>query len=75
MLTTKIFIEVTSSISQFICKNVLDILLKEMVLLFGKDLVVHQVKTTDHEERLKMVYPSKMDLNFEDTVPIKIIRE
>ncbi|XP_018572838.1 leucine-rich repeat-containing protein 47-like [Anoplophora glabripennis] len=72
--TTKIFVEVTSSVSQFVCKNVLDTLLKEMVLLFGKDLDVQQVKTVDHEDHLKVVYPSKTDLNFEVNVPIKIVR-
>lgn len=73
--TTKILIEVTSSISQYVCKNVLDTLLKEMVFLFEKDLDVQQVKTTDHEEHLKVVYPSKTDLNFEGNVPIKVVRE
>ncbi|KAJ8932625.1 hypothetical protein NQ314_014555 [Rhamnusium bicolor] len=73
--TKKIFIEVTSSVSQFVCKNVLDTLLKEMCILFEKDLEVQQVKTTDHEEHLKTVYPSKTDLIFEKTVPIKVVRE
>ncbi|KAJ8979803.1 hypothetical protein NQ317_001293 [Molorchus minor] len=73
--TTKIFIEVTSSVSQFVCKNVLDTLIKEMVFLFEKDLDVLQVKTVDHEEHLKTVYPAKTDLIFDKSVPIKISRE
>ncbi|KAJ8916032.1 hypothetical protein NQ315_010900, partial [Exocentrus adspersus] len=52
--TTKIFIEVTSSVSQFVCKNVLDNLLREMVFLFEKNLDVQQVKTVDHEGHLKI---------------------
>nr|XP_023025508.1 leucine-rich repeat-containing protein 47-like [Leptinotarsa decemlineata] len=73
--TTKIFIEVTSSVSQFICKKVLDTLLKDMVILFDDSLEVQQVKTTDVDEHLKTVYPSKVDLNFEKDISIKVIRE
>ncbi|KAG5884712.1 hypothetical protein JTB14_019836 [Gonioctena quinquepunctata] len=73
--TTIIFIEVTSSISQFVCKKVLDTLLKDMVLLFESNLEVQQVKTTDIDGHLKTVYPSKVDLSFDKNVPIKINRE
>lgn len=73
--TTKIFIEVTSSTSLFICKKVLDVLLKDMSLLLEQNLEISQVKTTDDELNLKNVYPSKNDLKFEKTIPIEIIRD
>nr|CAI5863456.1 unnamed protein product [Callosobruchus analis] len=74
MNTTKIFIEVTSSISQHACKKVLDTLLREMVMTLDQDLDVQQVRTEDHNGQTKVVYPSKTDLNFEKAVNIKIHR-
>ncbi|XP_050503251.1 leucine-rich repeat-containing protein 47-like [Diabrotica virgifera virgifera] len=73
--TTRMFIEVTSSLSPHSCKNVLNTLLKDMVLLFEKDLEVEQVKTVDEQEQLKVVYPSKTDLVFEKSVSIKTNRD
>ncbi|XP_056638056.1 leucine-rich repeat-containing protein 47-like [Diorhabda sublineata] len=73
--TTKIFLEVTSSASIHICKTVLSTILKDMVLLFEKDIEVQQVKTVDQSEQLKVVYPSKTDLIFEKDVPIKVNRK
>lgn len=73
--TTKIFIEVTSSKSLFVCRTIMDTLLKNMVLLFEQNLETLQVKTTDDDSNLKIVYPSKCDLKFEKTIPIKIERD
>lgn len=73
--TTKIFLEVTSSLSIHICKTILGTILKDMVLLFEKDIEVQQVKTVDQSEQLKVVYPSKTDLIFEKDVPIKVNRK
>lgn len=53
----------------------MDATLKEMVLLFGKNLTVQQVKNVDVEGNMKFVYPSRADLEFEDNVSIKIVRE
>lgn len=67
--------EVTSTVSQYVCKTVLDTLLKDMVLLIEEDIEVQQVKTTDPEGHLKIVYPSKTDLKFDKNVPIRISRQ
>ncbi|CAH1982480.1 unnamed protein product [Acanthoscelides obtectus] len=72
--TTKIFVEVTSSISQHACKKVLDTLLREMVVILDKDLDIQQVRTEDQNGQTKVVYPSKTDLNFEKGVHIKVHR-
>lgn len=73
--TTQIFVEVTSSVSQFACKNVLTQLLKEMVNIFEKDLEVQQVKICDQDEKPKVVFPGKADLKFDENTPIKVVRE
>ncbi|XP_066259997.1 leucine-rich repeat-containing protein 47-like [Euwallacea similis] len=73
--TKQVFIEVTSSTSQLICKTVLTDLLKEMVQLFGTDLQVQQVRVLDEELKLKLVYPSKNDLKFDEYAGIKVIRD
>ncbi|XP_044763873.1 leucine-rich repeat-containing protein 47-like [Coccinella septempunctata] len=72
--TTDLFLEVTSSESLQICKNVMDNLLREMVLLFEADLKVLQIRTVDEEGTMKNVYPSKTDLNFKDQKLIQVIR-
>lgn len=72
--STDIFLEVTSSESLQICKNVMNNLLREMVLLFEADLNVLQVRINDEEGTMKNVYPSKADLNFSDENLIQIIR-
>lgn len=74
MNTTKIFIEVTSSTSNIICRTVMDTLLKDMVLHFDQNLEIIQVKTTDSDLNLKNVYPSINDLKYEKSIPVKIER-
>jgi hypothetical protein len=46
----------------------MEALLKELVLLVTQDLEVTQVRTTDPQGTLKVVYPSKTDLKFEGGV-------
>lgn len=73
--TKSLLIEVTSAISQPICKRVADTLLKEMVQLFGKTLIVQQVKNVDIDGNMKSVYPSRVDLAFDDHASIVVERE
>lgn len=72
--TTSMFIEVTSSSGIDVARKVMDIILKEVVLLFGKDITVQQIKSIDVDGNLKYVYPSRTDLNFDDGI-IKTVRE
>ncbi|XP_057331602.1 leucine-rich repeat-containing protein 47-like [Microplitis mediator] len=83
--TKNMFIEVTGVTSQQICRNVMDEFLKELItqgLCSSTDsnqtsnahnLEVEQVKVVDMEGNLKHIYPSRVDLNFDDK--IKIIRD
>ncbi|XP_046819531.1 leucine-rich repeat-containing protein 47-like [Vespa crabro] len=77
--TTKdMLIEVTSAISYQVCRNVLDQLLKELVTTgigcapsdnennLYYSLQIEQVKVVDIEGNLKVVYPSRADLNFKE---------
>ncbi|CAG9861061.1 unnamed protein product [Phyllotreta striolata] len=73
--TTNIFIEVTSTISQQICKNIVSTILKEMLVLFEKDLVVQQVKIVDQMEQMKILYPCKTDLVYDKTASIQVKKE
>lgn len=66
-------IEVTGSVSLHLCKVAMDTILKELTLLLEEDITVKQVKTTDNEGNLKVVYPSKTDLIFENE--ILVVRE
>lgn len=66
-------IEVTGSTSLHLCKVAMDTILKELTLLLEEDISVKQVKTIDSEGNLKVVYPSKTDLIFENE--ILIVRE
>jgi len=84
------FVEVTSATSQGVCRHVLDTLLREMLLLGVNcsesasegttlqstyhTLTVQQVRVVDKEGNLKVVYPSRTDLSFEDK-SISVIRE
>ncbi|KRT82787.1 hypothetical protein AMK59_3514 [Oryctes borbonicus] len=72
--TTSMFLEVTSATSQFICKKVMDTLIKEMVTFFDTDLFLEQVKNVDVEGNMKAIYPSRVDLVFEDSDSIEVIR-
>jgi phenylalanyl-tRNA synthetase beta subunit len=79
--TTDIFIEVTSSSSQPVCKKVMDDLLVAMLDLgLGeasngqKTLTVQQVRIVNPEGNMKCVYPSKVDLNIHDKPNFKVIR-
>ncbi|XP_078052331.1 leucine-rich repeat-containing protein 47 [Augochlora pura] len=84
--TETVFVEVTSVISYHVCRNVLDQLLKEIVTLgFGctveeKDnenyhnLLVEQVKVVDLDGNMKLVYPSRADLNFKDNL-VSVLRD
>ncbi|XP_012273719.1 leucine-rich repeat-containing protein 47 [Orussus abietinus] len=73
--TSTIFIEVTSASSQQVCRNVLDLFLKELVTLgLGcaaeadkgdyYELLIEQVKVVDMDGNMKHVYPSRADLLF-----------
>lgn len=82
--------EVTSASSQSVCRHALDALLRETLLLgissneppsegttlqsARHTLTVQQVRVVDKEGNLKVVYPSRTDLNFEDKT-ISVIRE
>ncbi|EFN84175.1 Leucine-rich repeat-containing protein 47 [Harpegnathos saltator] len=84
--TDTMLVEVTSTISYIICRNVLDEFLKELVILGFTDtckqketkkynnLIVEQIKVVDTEGNMKLVYPSRADLNFDDH-SIIIMRE
>ncbi|CAG9770107.1 unnamed protein product [Ceutorhynchus assimilis] len=72
--TTQIFIEVTSSLTQVVCKAALNEIIKELVNLLGTDLEVQQVRILDQEEKLRLVYPGKNDLKFGEHIPIKVTR-
>ncbi|OAD61290.1 Leucine-rich repeat-containing protein 47 [Eufriesea mexicana] len=84
--TQAILIEVTSTISYDICRNVLDQFLKELVILgYGclpeqKDssnyhnLVVQQVKVVTMEGKMILLYPSGADLHFAENL-ITVLRE
>ncbi|XP_043268160.1 leucine-rich repeat-containing protein 47-like [Venturia canescens] len=84
--TKSMLVEVTSASTQQICRNVLDEFLKELLVLgltnkseTGEtqdfhELDVEQVKIVDMEGNMKVVYPSRTDLVFEDST-IAIFRE
>ncbi|KZC10612.1 Leucine-rich repeat-containing protein 47 [Dufourea novaeangliae] len=84
--TETILVEVTSATSYQVCRNVLDQFLKELVTLgFGcpseeenttnyHNLVVEQIKVVDMEGNMKLLYPSRADLNFEGNL-INVLRE
>lgn len=69
------FVEVTSSAGIEVARKVMDAVIKEIVLLFEKDIVVQQVKSIDVEGNLKYVYPSRTDLVFGYDSIIKVVRE
>ncbi|KAG1662880.1 Leucine-rich repeat-containing protein 47 [Nymphon striatum] len=74
--TTDLFLEVTSNDSYIKCKTVMDQLLLEIVKSDlatvdetnenFKHITVEQVKIVDEEFNLKLVYPSRTDLNFDN---------
>ncbi|XP_011303955.1 leucine-rich repeat-containing protein 47-like [Fopius arisanus] len=81
------FVEVTSSTSQQICRNVMDQFLKELLPLgiatpHNNEEIPHQyhklqierVKGVDIEGNMKLVYPSRTDLIFDDK-NVTVIRE
>ncbi|XP_003705780.1 leucine-rich repeat-containing protein 47 [Megachile rotundata] len=84
--TDTMLIEVTSATSYHVCRNILDQFLKELVIQgFGcpsdqettstyHNLVVEQVKVVDMEGNMKLIYPSRADLNFEENL-ITVLRE
>lgn len=53
----------------------MDTLLKDMILVFGENLEVIQVKTTYLDSSVKNVYPSKNDLKFDKIVLVKVERD
>ncbi|XP_065335566.1 leucine-rich repeat-containing protein 47-like [Cloeon dipterum] len=82
--TKDIFVEITSSSSQGACKTVIHQLLLEILELGIGDaedsngfhsLKVQQVQIVNMEGTLKVVYPSRVDLQFEESKKIVIIRE
>ncbi|XP_076643623.1 leucine-rich repeat-containing protein 47 [Halictus rubicundus] len=84
--TETVLVEVTSATSYFICRTVLDQFLKEIVTLgFGciseeedntnfHNLVVEQIKVVDMDGNMKLLYPSRADLNFTDNL-VTVLRE
>lgn len=84
--TKDILVEVTSSTKLQAAKTACDRLLREMLLLeLGskaeedegdgyRQLKVEQMKLEDSEGNMKVVYPSKLDLEFEEAAKIKVIR-
>lgn len=72
------------------CRTTIEELLKEM-LLAGfdkssgdsvgdgtskpKQIIVQQIKTTDDDGNLRTVYPSKTDLNYDESTNILVERE
>ncbi|XP_053982517.1 leucine-rich repeat-containing protein 47-like [Hylaeus volcanicus] len=84
--TETMLVEVTSATSYQICRNVLDYFLRELTILgFGcpteqetvsnyHNLLVEQVKVVDMDGNMKLLYPSRADLNFEDKL-ITVLRE
>jgi hypothetical protein len=87
--TKSIFVEVTSASSQSMCQRILDKLLFDTLLLgissgehpgegttlqsAHHTLTVQQVRVVDKQGNLKVVYPCRTDLNFEDNT-ISVIR-
>ncbi|XP_063993460.1 leucine-rich repeat-containing protein 47-like [Diachasmimorpha longicaudata] len=85
--TKNMLVEVTSSTSQQICRNVMDQFLKDLLpigiatpqsneqtLQQYHKLEIEQVKGVDIEGNMKLVYPSRTDLVFDDKV-ITVVRE
>ena len=84
--TDTMLIEITSATSYHVCRNILDQFLKELVIQgFGcpsdqentsayHSLVVEQVKVVDMEGNMKLLYPSRADLNLEENL-ITVLRE
>ncbi|KAG5330503.1 LRC47 protein, partial [Acromyrmex heyeri] len=81
--TQEMLVEVTSAISYTICRNVLDQFLKELIIsglvdsIEPKDtdnkcnnLTVQQVKVVDTQGNLKLVYPSRADLNLSEQLVV-----
>ncbi|XP_011164226.2 leucine-rich repeat-containing protein 47 [Solenopsis invicta] len=83
VLTKAMLVEVTSSLSFTICRNVLDQFLKELIVsgladsAESKDtdnkcnsLTVQQVKIVDTQGNLKLVYPSRADLSLSEQLVV-----
>lgn len=81
--TQTMLVEVTSASSYTICRNVLDQFLKELIISGLADsaepkdtdnkynnLIVQQVKIVDTQGNLKLVYPSRADLNFSEQLVV-----
>ncbi|KAI4487744.1 hypothetical protein M0802_011849 [Mischocyttarus mexicanus] len=76
--TKNMLIEVTSATSYQVCRNVLDQFLKELIISgigcepsdnennLYHNLRIEQVKIIDTDGNLKLVYPSRADLNFKE---------
>ncbi|KAJ6636220.1 Leucine-rich repeat-containing protein 47 [Pseudolycoriella hygida] len=88
--TTNVLIEVTSGTSIGDCRQIIEILLKEMLLAgFGtmenvdsseevtilNVLNIQQIKITDLDGNLRTVYPSKTDLHFDEPSNISVDRD
>lgn len=83
--TVELFLEVTSSNSVNACRQAMQALIKEILMLGIADIdisdehfhnmVIHQVKVVDPEGNLRNVYPSRTDLIFEDDNTIVVERE
>ncbi|XP_012526657.1 leucine-rich repeat-containing protein 47 [Monomorium pharaonis] len=83
IFTQAMLVEVTSPISYTICRNVLDQFLKELIISGLTDsaepkdtdskcnsLTVQQVKVVDTQGNLKLVYPSRADLNLSEQLVV-----
>lgn len=71
--TREIFVEITSSENQMICRTVMDRLIEELVNNnFCPVLIVEQIKVMQQNGNLLIAYPGKLDLQLPS---INIIRE
>lgn len=79
--TKNVFVEVTSSMSLDICKDVLNVLIRESIALDLHDeemettrcrMVVQQVRVVNSDGQLKVLYPAQPDLHLDG---VKVIRE
>ncbi|XP_011632700.1 leucine-rich repeat-containing protein 47-like [Pogonomyrmex barbatus] len=85
--TQAMLVEVTSATSFTVCRNVLDEFLKELIVSGVTDstelkdtddklnnLIVQQIRVVDTQGNLKIIYPSRSDLNFNEKL-IGVLRE
>ncbi|XP_065655010.1 leucine-rich repeat-containing protein 47 isoform X2 [Hydra vulgaris] len=82
-IISDVFIEVTSPLSLPQCKYVLEEVIKNLFLMDfeskqddqKRGLVLERVSVVDEQGDLKVVFPSKIDLDFSSTIPVVRIDE